>query len=83
MADPGKMANHQALILFLDKLNMLPQVTSLGDTPIPRNDRNASIRIAAAIPKAIVISTGVNELGIACRNNILVSLKPIACAASM
>ena len=57
IANPGNTASHheEELVLASDSNN--PQVmTSAGIKPM--KERNASIRIAAAIPKAKAISTG-------------------------
>ena len=83
MARPGKIASHQAEKLVLALLNILPQLSSSGEVPIPKKDRDASRSIAEAIPKAMVIKTGVMALGMACLQIILDSLKPMAFAASI
>ena len=48
-----------------------PQVTISAGTPIPRNERLLSIKIADAIPNAILTKTGANALGRACLNIVL------------
>ena len=40
-------------------------------TPIPKNESPLSIKIAEAIPKAILTNTGANALGSACLKMIL------------
>jgi hypothetical protein len=74
MAKPGKMANHHAETSLLEADNKLPHVTSSGATPIPKNERLDSVRIAPATPKAIVINTEVKEFGIACLKLLLLRL---------
>ena len=41
-------------------------MTISSGTPIPKNERELSIRIAEAIPKAIETNTGANAFGKAC-----------------
>ena len=75
MATPGNTANHHALIpASREAFKSEPQVTCSGGTPTPINERNDSVKIADAIPKAIAMSTGANEVGIACLKIILYSL---------
>lgn len=53
IANPGMIANHQALKYPLAAESILPHVTSSGRIPIPRNDKLDSSRMALATPKAI------------------------------
>ena len=74
IANPGMIANHHALKYPLAADSMLPQVTSSGRIPIPRNDKLDSNRMALATPKAIATNTYESELGNACLNIVLNSL---------
>ena len=77
------MASHQAVGLERAADKRAPQVSVSAGTPIPKNEREASVNMALAIPKAIAISTGDNALGMAWRNMVRVSEYPSAWAASM
>ncbi len=81
IAKPGKTTNHQALNCSRPELNKEPQVTALGGTPIPRNDKEDSIKIAEATPKAMAINAGAIPFGKACLKIIRNSLNPIDFAA--
>ena len=73
--------SHQASKFCLPRLRSEPQVTISVGTPIPRNDSPLSIKIAEAIPNAILTNTGANELGNACLNIVLTDEKPSDSAA--
>ena len=66
IANPGNITNHQASNSCLPRFNKDPQVTTSSGTPIPRNERELSISIAEATPKAIETNTGAKAFGKAC-----------------
>ena len=70
MAKPGKIANHHALGDCLADESKAPHVTS-SPLPKPKKDKEDSIKMAEAIPKAIAINTGARALGIACFTMVL------------
>ena len=61
---------------------MLPQLGMLGGVPAPRNDRIASVIIAAAAMKVPCTKSGGNVLGTMWRHKIRVKPVPLAIAAS-
>ena len=63
IAKPGKIANHQAEGFARLRFNNFPQVIVSTGTPIPKKDKNASAKIAPAIPKATEINTGDKAFG--------------------
>lgn len=81
MASPGNTTSHQALNCSLPAFNKEPQVTVVGGTPTPKNDKADSVKMADATPKAIATNAGANALGSACLKMIRNSLKPIDLAA--
>lgn len=83
MAKPGKIANHQASVAFLEADNNCPQVTVSGGTPTPKKDKKASTKIDAATPKATAINTGESAFGSACLNKDRILENPKAFEASM
>ena len=76
IAIPGKIISHHASILPLPRFNKDPQVTTSSGTPIPRKERPLSIRIADAIPKAILTNTGARAFGRACLKIVLTEENP-------
>ena len=66
MAKPGNMTNHHASNSCRPKFNKDPQVTTSSGTPIPKKDRELSISIAEATPKAMETNTGAKAFGKAC-----------------
>jgi hypothetical protein len=81
MAIPGNTINHHASGSVLPIFNIEPQVTVSAGTPIFKNDSPLSIKMAEAIPNAMVTKTGAIELGKACLKIIRQGLKPIDRAA--
>ena len=70
------MISHQASKFCLPRFNKDPQVTMSSGTPIPKNDRPLSIRIADAIPNAILTKTGARAFGRACLKIVLIEENP-------
>lgn len=63
-------------ILSLAAEIILPQVTTSGGTPTPRNERLDSVSIQLAIPKAIATKDGASAFGKACLKIMRASLNP-------
>lgn len=82
MAKPGNIANHHAFGAERAALSKPPQVTS-SPLPKPKNEREDSIKMAEAIPKAIAINTGARALGMACFTMVRQFEYPNALAASI
>ena len=63
IASPGKTASHHACGASLADDSNFPQLSVSIGSPIPRNESEDSVSIAAAIPKLMVINTGGNAFG--------------------
>jgi hypothetical protein len=67
MAAPGKIASHHAKVFVRASARIEPQVTRCAGTPMPRNERPDSARIADATPNDIATRTGASAFGRMCR----------------
>ena len=76
IAIPGYIINHHASRFCLPKFSSDPHVTISSGTPIPKKDNPLSIKIAEAIPNAILTKTGANAFGNACLKIVLALEKP-------
>ena len=79
IAIPGYIISHHASKFCLPKFKRDPHVTISVGTPIPRKESPLSIKIAEAIPKAILTKTGANAFGSACLNIVRVEEYPRDC----
>ena len=83
IANPGKIASHQAPLERRASKRREPQVGTSTLTPTPMKEREDSRRMALAIPNEIATNTGAIAFGNACLKMILKSEKPIDSATWM
>src|SRR5262249_49759070 len=84
MATPGKITSQGAVRTYsaADSDSMRPQDGCGSGTPRPRNDSDASVRIAAPSCAVAITISGATVFGSTCRSAMRGSLIPIALAAS-